>query len=58
MFTPLPVLELPPNVRPVWLSNVEVIRGVTWIPDPNYTHYSLDLHIGWLERDVLAGVAG
>jgi len=58
MWAAAPVLEMPPDVRPVWLSTVDVIRGVTWVPDPNYTHYSLDLHIGWIERDALAGAVG
>lgn len=56
MVEPPPVLTLPPQVRPVWLSHTEVIRGVTRVPDELYAHYSLDLHIGWIERDALAGV--
>lgn len=58
MWAAAPVLEMPSDVRPVWLSTIDVIRGVTWVPDPNYTHYSLDLHIGWIERDALAGAVG
>lgn len=56
MVEPPPEITLPPQVRPVWLSHTEVIRGVTRVPDELYAHYSLDLHIGWIERDALAGV--
>jgi len=54
----VPELELPPGVMPVWLSSVFVVRGVTRVPDDHYAHYSLDVHIGWIERDALAGVTG
>jgi hypothetical protein len=54
----VPELELPPGVMPVWLSSVFVVRGVTRVPDDHYAHYSLDVHIGWIERDALAGAVG
>lgn len=58
MWEPPPVLTLPSDVRPVWLSSTTVVSGVVRVPDENYAHYSLDVHIGWIERDALAGVAG
>jgi hypothetical protein len=58
MWEPVPEVALPPGVMPVWLSSIDVIRGVRRVPDENYAHYSLDVHIGWIEREALAGVAG
>jgi hypothetical protein len=57
-WTGVPVVTLPAGVMPVWLSSVYVVRGVARVPDDNYAHYTLDVHIGWIEREALAGVAG
>lgn len=53
-----PEVTLPATVMPVWLASIFVVRGVTRIPDENYAHYSLDVHIGWIERDALTGAVG
>jgi hypothetical protein len=58
MWVDVPEVALPPGVMPVWLSSIDVIRGVQRIPDDHYAHYSLDVHIGWIERERLAGVTG
>lgn len=57
-WTDPPEVTLPPGVMPVWLSSVFVVRGVTRVPDENFAHYSLDVHIGWIEREALAGASG
>lgn len=57
-WTDPPEVTLPSGVMPVWLSSVFVVRGVTRVPDENFAHYSLDVHIGWIEREALAGVSG
>lgn len=53
-----PVVTVPAGVTPVWLGAIFVVRGVTRVPDDNFAHYSLDVHIGWIERDALAGATG
>jgi hypothetical protein len=58
MFDAPPEVTLKPGVRPVWLSQVYIVRGVVRVPDDHYAHYTLDVHIGWIERNALAGVAG
>jgi len=58
MWSDPPELELPPGVSPVWISGIDVIRGIVHVPDPSYAHFTLDVHIGWIERDALAGVIG
>jgi hypothetical protein len=58
MWADVPEVALPSEVMPVWLSSIDIIRGVQRIPDDHYAHYSLDVHIGWIERDALAGAIG
>lgn len=57
-WTDAPEVTLPVDVMPVWLADIYVVRGVTRVPDDNFAHYSLDVHIGWIEREALAGVTG
>lgn len=57
-WTDSPEVTLPAGVMPVWLADIYVVRGVTRVPDDNFAHYSLDVHIGWIEREALAGVTG
>jgi hypothetical protein len=54
----VPEVTLPAAVMPVWLTSIFIVRGVTRVPDENYAHYSLDVHIGWIERDALTGAVG
>lgn len=58
MWSDPPELTLPPGVPPVWISGIDVVRGIVNVPDENYAHYTMDIHIGWIERDALAGVSG
>jgi hypothetical protein len=58
-FNGVPEVTMPVGVRPVWLSSIYSVSGVRDIPDPNnYAHYAMDVHIGWIEREALAGVTG
>lgn len=58
-FDGVPEIVMPTAVRPVWLSSIYAVSGVQNIPDPNnYAHYTMDVHIGWIEREALAGVTG
>jgi hypothetical protein len=57
-WTDVPEVTLPATVAPVWLTSVYVVRGVVRVPDENFAHYSLDVHIGWTERSSLTGAVG
>lgn len=58
-FEGVPEIVMPAAVRPVWLSSIYAVSGVRNVPDPNnYAHYTMDVHIGWIEREALAGVTG
>jgi hypothetical protein len=46
-------LQLPADMRPVWLTSIYPVSAVRELPDPspNFARYSADIYVGWIERN-------
>jgi hypothetical protein len=51
-YAPIPLVDVPVKFKPVFIEYVEPVLEIGEVPEPqdNFAHYSLDIRIGWIER--------